>query len=138
MILVLCPSAPSKRIQHHRLSLSLSRPTFFTYLDASPKHILPVPPSCTLPACLSSWMLCAATAVHANSHWNICLRSFLLYLCRKFILCSQYRRQSMSSSSLMSSALAILLFPPILLLKPLQFLPIIQNIPGCLVFGARP
>ena len=44
----------------------------------------------------------------------------------------------MSSSSLMSSALAIFWFPPILLLNPLQFSPMSRNIPGCFVFGAVP
>ena len=42
----------------------------------------------------------------------------------------------MSRSSLISIDFASLWFPPILLLKPLQFSPLIQNIPCCFVFGA--
>ena len=95
-------------------------------------------PSCTRPACLSSCTLCNEMAVQANSRWNICLRLFLLSLWQKLSLCLQYRKQSMPRSSLISSAFASFSLPPILLLKPLQFLPIILNIPGCLVFGGLP
>ncbi len=77
-------------------------------------------------------------AIHANSRWNICFRSFLLSLCLKLMQCLQYMRQSMSRFSLMSSAFGIFAFLPILLLKPLQFSPIIQNIPCCYMLGVIP
>jgi hypothetical protein len=50
----------------------------------------------------------------------------------------KYMRESMSRSFLMSNAFAIFSLPPIPLLNPLQFLPMIQNIPGCLVLGVLP
>ncbi len=122
---------PPTSIQLHLLRPSSSRPTFLMYPVHSPKQIVPVLPSCTCPACLFSWTLCTEKAVHANSRWNICLRSFLSSLWRKLSWRLQYTRQLMSRSSLMSNAFAIFYLPPILFLNPLQFLPMIQNIPGC-------
>jgi hypothetical protein len=138
MILVLCPFIPPMSIQLHLPRPALSRPTFFMYPVHSLKQIASVPPSCTHPVCLSLCPLCDEMAVQANSHWNICLRLFLLSLWQKLSLCLQYKTQSMSRSSLISSAFANFSLPPILLLKPLQFSPIILNIPDCLVFGAMP
>ncbi len=118
-------------------SLSLCCLTqFFMYPVDSPKHIVPVPPSWTLPTTLASWMLCAETAVHASLRWNICFRSFLFSLCLKLMQCLQYMRQLTSRSSLMSNAFAIFPLPPILLSRLLQFSPIIQKIPCCFVLGA--
>ena len=136
MTRVLCLCAPENSTQLHRPRPLLSRPVFLIYPVGSPKHIIPVPPSCTRPATFPLCILCADTAVHARSRWNICFRSFLFSLCFKFKRCSQYKRQSTSSSSLISSAFAIFLFPAILLFNPLQFSPISRKIPCCFVFGA--
>ena len=59
-------------------------------------------------------------------------------LCLKFSQCLHIIRQSTSRSSLMSMIFPILPLPPILLLSPLKFLPMILNIPSCLVLGAVP
>ena len=45
-------------------------------------------------------------------------------------------RQLISRSSFISNIFQIFSLPPILLFSPLQFLPMIQNIPSCLVLGA--
>ncbi len=105
------------------------------YPMASPKHTVPVPPSCTRSACYPSCVLWAATVVHAISHWNICLKSVLFDLCCKLRRCLQFIKQSIPKSSLISNVLAILLFPVIMLLNPFEFLRMRGIIPSCLLFG---
>ncbi len=57
MIHVLCPLFPPRRTQHYLPSPSSSLPIFLMYLTESPKQLVPVPPSCTLPAHFASWTL---------------------------------------------------------------------------------
>ena len=105
------------------------------YPVASLNVTIPVPLSCILLTFI--WMLCPATAWHAISCWNICLKLFLLSLCFKLSLCLQYRSPSAFNSSLRSIALSNFHFPVIQLLKPLGFSHSSRNISSCFVFGGR-
>ena len=107
---VLCPCAPANSTQLYRSRPSLSRPVFLIYPLGSSKHIIPVPPSCTRPATFPSCILWVDTSVHVSSRWNICFRMFLFSLCLKFNWCLQYKRQSTSISSLISSAFKVFFY----------------------------